>query len=262
LSDLPDQCVELIHAEVDGAATARELAALREYLASHPEAKKERAELAKLNDLLSRVEQVETPGDLHTGILAALPARRPILETVARNSSPWRSRIPFVRYGYALAAGLLLGAALTGVAFRSLTPQEKSDVFGTLAARQDATSYGALGQTNLDYPDLGGSVQLSRLGSNAMMVFDLHSQKVVEVEVRFDGSQLGVMSFDQQPGAIPSFEAKEGTISFQSEGKQRTTIILKNEKHAPLMLDVRFYISGTLVHQGTLGAKDSGGRSK
>ena len=95
-----------------------------------------------------------------------------------------------------------------------------------------------------------------------MMVFDLHSQKAVEVEVGFDSSEVGLMSFDQQPGAIPSFEAKEGNISFQSEGKQQTTVILKNEKNAPLMLDLRFYVAGKLMHQGTLGAKVSGGSSK
>lgn len=261
MSDLPDKYVDLIHAEVDGKATDKELAALREYLACHPEAQEVRAELAKLTNVLSQVEQVETPSDLRTSILAALPPRR-VLETVARNSSPWRSRIPFIRYGYALAAGLLLGAALTGVAFRSLTPLEKSDMYGTLAVRQNAASYVGAGQTSLDYPDLGGSIQLSRSGSNSMMVFDLHSQKAVEVELGFEGRQAGLMSFDQQPGAVPSFEAKEGTISFQSKGKQHTTVILKNEENAPLAVDVRFYVAGKLIHQGTLGAKVSRGSSK
>lgn len=262
MSDLPDKYVELIHAEVDGEATGKELAALREYRASHPEAQEVNAELAKLTKVLSQVEQVETPSDLHASILAALPARRPVVETVARNSSPWRPRISFIRYGYALAAGILLGAALTGVAFRSLTPLEKSDMYGTLAARQNAASYVALGQTGLDYPDLGGSIQLSRSGSNTMMVFDLHSQKAVEVQVAFDGGQAGLKSFDQQPGAIPFFEVKKGAISFQSEGKQHTTVILKNEERAPLVLDVRFYLEGKLIYQGTLGAKVSGGSSK
>lgn len=261
MSDLPDKYVDLVQAEVDGEATDKELATLREYLASHPEAQEVRAELAKLTNALSQVEQVETPSDLHTSILAALPPARPVLETVARNSSPWRSRIPFIRYGYALAVGLLLGAALTGIAFRSLTPLEKSDMYGTLAARQNAASYAAAGQTSVDYPDLRGNVQLSRSGSNSMMVFDLHSQKAVEVQVGF-GGQAGLMSFDQQPGAVPSFEAKEGTISFQSEGKQHTTIILKNEESAPPVLDVRFYVAGKLIHQSTIGAKVSEGSSK
>lgn len=262
MSDLPDKYVELIHAEVDGEATDKELAALREYRASHPEAQEVSTELAKLSNVLSQVEQVETPSNLHTGILAALPPHPPVRGTVARNSSPWRSRIPFIRYGYALAAGLLLGAALTGVAFRNLTPLEKSDTYGTLAARPNAGSYVAMGRTNLDYPDVRGNVQLSRSGSNALVVFDLHSQKAVEVEVGFEGGPAGLMSFDQQPGAVRSFEAKGGTILFQSEGKQHTTVILKNEENAPLVLDVRFYIAGKLIHHGTLGAKVSGGSSK
>ena len=247
---------------MDGEATEKELATLREYLASDPEAQKVRAELAKLTNVLDQVEEVETPGDLHTSILAALPPRRPGLETLAQNSSPWRLRIPFIRYGYALAAGLLLGAALTGVAFRSLSPAEKSDIYGTLANHENASSYVEVGQMNLDSPDLRGSVDLRRSGSNVMIIFDLQGQQAVEVEVGFDGSQAGLMSFDQQPGAIRSFEAKKGTISFQSEGKQRSTVLLTSEKNGQLILDLRFYIGGKLIHQGTLGARIPGGPSK
>jgi hypothetical protein len=70
------------------------------------------------------------------------------------------------------------------------------------------------------------------------------------------------MSFNQQPGAIRSFEAKKGTISFQSEGKQRSTVILTSEKNAQLILDLRFYVGGKLIHQGTLGTRVPGGSSK
>ncbi|PYX77981.1 MAG: hypothetical protein DMG70_33230, partial [Acidobacteria bacterium] len=58
--------LELIHAEIDGEASDKELAALQEYLASDHEAQKLRAALAKLNNVLNQVEEVETPADLHT----------------------------------------------------------------------------------------------------------------------------------------------------------------------------------------------------
>jgi hypothetical protein len=250
-----------MHAEMDGEATFKELATLREYLGSHPEAQSVRAELVKLTDILNQVEEVETPDDLHRSILAALPPRRSVLEIGARNSHS-RFRIPLIRYGYALAAGLLLGAALTGIAFRSLPPLEKSDIYGTLAVQEDAPRYVAVEQMNLDSPDLGGSVELRRSGSNAMIIFDLQGQQAVGVEVRFDGSQAGLMSFDQQPGAIRSFEANKGTISFQSEGKQRSTVILTSKKNGQLVLDLRFYVGGKLIHQGTLEARVPGGSSK
>lgn len=262
MSNSREKYLQLIHAEMDGEATEKELATLREYLASDPEAQKVRAELAKLTNVLDQVKEVETPGDLHTSILAALPPRRPGLGTVAQNSSPWRLRIPFIRYGYALAAGLLLGAAITGVAFRNLSPQEKSDIYGTLAVRENAPRYVAVERMNLDSPDLRGSVELSRAGSNSRMVFDLHGQQAVEVEVGFDGSQAGLISFNQQPGVIHSFEAKAGTISFQSEGKQRSTVILASEKDCEVAMNLRFYAGGRLVHRGTLGAAGQAGSPK
>ncbi|PYU69649.1 MAG: hypothetical protein DMG49_12770 [Acidobacteria bacterium] len=254
--------LELIHAEIDGEASDKELAALQEYLASDHEAQKLRAALAKLNNVLNQVEEVETPADLHTSILTALPPRRPALEIVAQNSSPWRLRIPFIRYGYTLAAGLLLGAVLTGVALKNLSPPEKSDIYGTLAVRENAQRYVAVEHMNLDFPVLRGSVELSRSGSNSMMVFDLYGQQAVEVEVGFDGSQAGLMSFNQQLGAIRSFQVKEGTISFQSEGKQRSTVVLASKKHAQLLLNLSFYVGGKLVHQGTLGGAARAGSGK
>jgi hypothetical protein len=261
LSVLPEKYLELIHAEIDGEASEKELATLREYLASDTNAQKVRAELAKLTDILGQIEGAETPSDLHTSILAALPTR-PIMETVGPNNSPWRLRTPFIRYGYALAAGLILGAALTGVAFRDLSPIEKSDVYGTMAARENTSNYIAVDKMKLTAHDLGGSVELRRSGDNEMIVFDLNGEQAVEVEVKFDGSQTGLKGFSQQPNSIRSFEAKEGSISFLSEGNQRSTIMLATHKHPQLPLSLSFYVGGKLVHQGSLGSLAPGGSTK
>src|ERR1700747_1634070 len=120
-----------MHAEMDGKISDEELVALREYLASNPEARRLHAELAKLTGILKQVEQVETPDDLHGNILAALPRRRPALGTV-RRMSPWHLKIPMIRYAYAMAAGLLLGILLTGLALKNISTAEKSDFYGTM----------------------------------------------------------------------------------------------------------------------------------
>jgi hypothetical protein len=260
LSDLREKYVELMHAEMDGEATDKELATLREYLARDPEAQRVHAELAKLTSILNQVEAVETPRNLHASIMAALPQQRRFgPESVVRNGSPWRLRIPLIRYAYALAGGLFLGAVLTGVAFRNLSLQEKSDVYGTLAVPENPHHYVAVEQMKLNSPGLAGSVELSRFGSNSMIVLDLHGQQAVEVEVGFDSRQGGLTSFSQQPDSIHSFEVKGGSISFQSNGRQRSTVILTSEKNAQLILDLKFYVAGKLVHQGTLGGPAPGG---
>lgn len=257
MSDSPEKYLELMHAALDGEATDKELATLREYLASHPEAQSDHAELAKLTEILNQVEELETPVGLHGSILAALPPRRLVAEIGQRNSRS-RFRIPLIRYGYALAAGLLLGAALTGVAFKSLSPVEKSDIYGTLAGRENAPRYAAVEQLKLDSPELAGSVQLLRSGSNAMIIFDLHGPQEVGVQLGFDGGQAGLMSFDQQPGDIRSLEANKGTISFQSEGKQRSTVLLTNEKAGQLTLDLRFFVAGKLIRHDVLAGQFPG----
>jgi hypothetical protein len=257
LSDSPEKYLELMHAALDGEATDKELATLRDYIASHPEAQSVHAELAKLTEILNQVEELETPDDLRGSILAALPPRGLVAEIGPRNSRS-RFRIPLIRYGYALAAGLLIGAALTGVAFKSLSPVETSDIYGTLAVRENAPGYVVMEQLKLDSPELAGSVELRRSGSNAMIIFDLHGQQAVEVEVGFDASQAGLMSFDQQPGDIRSLEAKKGTISFQTEGQQRSTVLLTNEKAGQLTLDLRFYVAGKLIRHDALAGRFPG----
>jgi hypothetical protein len=261
LSDFHEKYLELMHAEMDGEISDEELVALREYLAFNPEARRVHAELAKLTGILNQVEQVEAPDDLRGNILAALPPRRPVLGTV-RPMSPWRLRIPTIRYGYALAAGLLLGVLLTGLGLKNVSTVEKSDFYGTMTARKDNLPYVVVDQIKLNAPDLEGSVGLSRSASGTMIVFDLTGSQQVEVEVGFDGSQAGLRGFSQQPGAIRSFEAREGIISFQSQGKQRSTVILSRDKDAPLLLNLSFYVGGKLVNKGTLGGAVSVGTPK
>jgi len=251
VNDSDRNYLELMHADLDGEASEEELVALREYLASSPEARSMQTELAKVADVLSQVEHIEPPEDLIKSIMAALPPRRPEVEGVPRNK-PWHSTFPILKYGYALAAGLLLGLLLAGVAFRSLSSPETSDFYGTMIRREQNSQYAAGDQMKLDLRDLKGSVGVSRSGANTIIEFDLDTRQPVDVEVGFDGSQVGFKGFSQQSSGVRSFEAEEGRLSFSSEGKHRSTVLFTNENKAQIILDLKFYISGQLVHHGTL----------
>jgi hypothetical protein len=251
LNDSDKHYVELMHAALDGEASEREMAALREYLVSNPEAQSVQSGLMKLADVLRRVEDIEPPEDLTRSILAALPPRRPAGDSVLRNK-PWHAGFPILKYGYALAAGLLIGSVLAGVAFRNLYSPETSDFYGTMIAREHASPNVAVDQMKLDLSDLRGSVGLSRSGSNAIVDFDLDTRQPVEVEVGFNGSQVGLKGFSQESNTASLFEAEPGRLSFRSEGKYRSTVLLTRDYNGPIILDLRFYISGELVHHGTL----------
>jgi len=253
------QYLELIHAAIDGEASRDQVAALREYLAHHPEAQSVHAEMVKLTNILNQVEEIEAPGDLRGSILAALPLQCSTVEIGVR-SNRWRLRIPLIRYGYALAAGLLLGVVLTGVVFKNLAPVEKSAVYGTMRAVDNASRYAVTERMTLAALGVAGSVELSRSGDNEMVVFDLNGE-AVDVEVGFDGTQADILGFSQQPNGIRFFEAKDSSISFRSGGKQRSTVRLTS-RNAQLPLSLRFYVGGKLVHQGTLGAAAPTGSAK
>jgi len=243
-----------MHAEVDGQASDRELAALNEYLAANPEAQNVRTDLRKLTDILNQVEELEPPDDLHGSIMAALAPQPPrAVVGIRTRTSTTRFRMPLIRYGYALAAGLLLGALLTGIAFRSLPQQEKSYVSGTMTAVENTPHYVVVERIQLADPDLTGSVELSQNGNSEMVIFDLNGEKTVKVGVRFDPTLGGIKSFSQEPNNISSVEGREGSISFESQGKERSILVLAGQKRALPLVNLDFYVEDKLVHQGRLG---------
>lgn len=256
MSLLEQKCLELIHAEADGEASAEDMSALRDYLASHPEAQAARAELSRLTNVLSQVEKLEAPADLRKNIMGALPQRRSVAQI-----GLWMNRsrfgTPLVRYGYALAAGVLLGAVLTGIALKNLSPLERSDVYGTIASPKDTERYIVTEQNKLDAPDLGGTVEVSRSGDRERIVFDINSSQPTQVEVSFDGGLAGIKGFTQEPSSIRALEAKEGSIFFRSEGKQNSIIILASQKGAQLPVNLRFYVAGKLVKEVKVGLAGS-----
>jgi hypothetical protein len=160
-------------------------------------------------------------------------------------------RFPLLQFGYALAAGVILGVVLTGAALWNRVPLEKSEVYGTMA-RENTPRFVTAEQLNLATPDLRGTVVLSQSGQTAMVVFDLDGAQPAEIEIQFDASQIGLKGFSQLPNTIRALQAKEGTISFQSNGKQRSTLLFASEKNAASVLILKFYVGGNLVHQGTL----------
>lgn len=258
MSDLQERYAELMHAAVDGKASPEQLVELREYLAVHPEAQKEHGELEKLTGILNQIEPIATPADLHASIMKGLPKERPAVEI-----GLWKSRsrfsIPILRYGYALAAGVVLGAVLTGVMLKSLSPEEKSDVYGTMASVKNAQHSQVAEQMKLVAPGLGGTVELRLSGDREFAVFAMDSSQPVEVEVRVE-SESNLAGFSQEPSGIRSFEAKGSSIRFRSEGRQDSTLQLTGAKPGSVALNVSFYEQGKLVQEGRLAAAPEGSR--
>ncbi len=249
MSHLDERYDELIQREIDGEASEQEAAALRDYVAANADARSRQAELKKLAETLNRVEPINPPADLAKSVLAALPSRRYAPARVLRPRTGL-ARFPILKYGYALAAGLILGIALHQFLFNQPSTPPVTDVSGSMLPRNPAPVSGPADHWPLKLDGVSGSVSIRVSGSVAPLEFDLDSQKPVQFEVRFDSAQVELKGFSQQINRVDSFAAVPGRIDVQCEGKQRFTVLLANSKGLDANVSIGVFVSGKLVQSG------------
>ena len=257
MSHLDESHDELIQCEIDGEASEQEVAALRDYVAANADARSRQVELKRLAEMLNRAEPINPPTDLAKSVLAALPPQRHAPARVLRPRTGL-ARFPILKYGYALAAGLILGLGLHQFLFNHPSTLPATDVSGSMLPRIPASSSGPADQLPLNPDGVSGSVSIRVSGSVAPLEFDLDSQKPVQFEVRFDRAQVEFKGFNQQINKVDSFAAVPGRINVQCEGKQRFTVLLANSKSRDADLNIGVFISGKLVQSGNLRLPKSG----
>ena len=251
MKTLDDKFIRLMNADIDGTASESERTDLREYLSSLPEARAMYDDLAGLANVLSRVEALEPPAELRREIMAALPVRRPGTRVHERYNVGY-FWLPVLKYGYALAAGILLGLVLARVPFRNLTLSNPSDLYGTMTAKGPAQQIAAKDQMNLDLADLKGSATLSRISSGVRIGFDLNASRPTQVIVGLGDGQYFFQGFDQETDSAREFEAGEGRITFLFDGENRSTLLLSARNRAAVSINLEFLVSGRMVRSGTL----------
>jgi hypothetical protein len=245
LSHLDEGYEELIQREIDGDTSEQEKTALKDYVAANAEAQSLHAGLKKLTEVLNRVEPVKPPADLAKSILAALSPRRHAQARVLRPRS-WLARYPILKFGYAIAAGLILGLLLHPFLFNQTSTLPATDVQGSMIPRLSGD------QMLLNLDGGSGSVTLRVSDSIASLEFDLDSREPARLEVGFDKGQVEFKGFNQQTNSVDSFAAEPGRIVVQCEGKHRFIVLLANQIGFDANLNIGVSISGRLVQSGII----------
>ncbi|HZN56302.1 MAG TPA: hypothetical protein VFB67_13370 [Candidatus Polarisedimenticolaceae bacterium] len=185
---LPHDIHELIHADLDGMATERDRARLREILLQNPAARGEYERLRRLGGLLDAVEREEPPAELVERVMG------PIRTGELRRPASFASRLGrpqgrvVLRYAYALAAGVLLGMiGLYAVTGRGPIGQSVSsrEAAATLAPGPSS------GGLQLSAAGVHGTATMRPAGSGAAIDVDLKASEPVEVILRFDPREDG-----------------------------------------------------------------------
>jgi len=239
---------ELIHQEIDGVNSEVESARLREYFKKHPDAEQFHADLSQLNAVLAQVEDVPSPEGLRQDLLAALTAQRPPRTDEFRQ--PVRPGGLVLRYGYFLAAGLVLGVAVHAWwAGRESGPQLPG-VSGTMAPSA-ATSH-VLEQVQIAQESLHGSVQLRRRQSGYLLDLQLASPRQVDVVVAYGAGSLGLAGFAQTDGGLLALVAHEGRVEWTHEGVHGYTLRLHGQAGDGASITVGFHEQGRRIAEKVL----------
>jgi hypothetical protein len=187
---IDDHYLELMSGEIDGVNSAAGSRELKEYLAAHPAARSVYEELCRLGHVFSTAGELEPPPYLRDRILAAVtasgaaagPAGSP-----ADRHEHWFRFSP--RFGYGLAAGLVIGLALFGarewISSRQSLPQQDF-LLGVMNHPAEPDRAVATEESGIALGELGtGSARVLIYEDSYLLSLSLTTQVEIEVVLRY-----------------------------------------------------------------------------
>lgn len=242
--------ISLIHAEIDGANPPHESERLRRYIDSNPEARHELDRLRRLAETLARVEAVKPPAGLRREIRSALPASRASVKP-GRIARP--AAASTLRYGYALAAGMILGVlgfhwATTGILWPPTLDTSKAA--GTIS--RGASDPGPLQEIDLALPGATGKAILRQGDPGHIVEIDVDSEAPVEVSVSYDPGRVVFRGFIQEISAATGMSVAEDGLSWTQRGHHRVRVLVAGRRGEQATVNVRLVGPGGRVQEATL----------
>ena len=187
----------LIHAEIDGELNDRQRAELARCLLADPETRALRDQLRHVCGKLDAVGQVDPPGQLLTGVLAALPQTRP---------QPLRFQWPAGSWRY---AAMLAGVIATGAIVFQVTDWQggaaSAEMAGTLAGPRAAQTVDSV---DFNESVVSGQVSLTRDDSGLGLALELAARAPIDVVVASGKHMLRIngLGAERRIVSLPGFE--------------------------------------------------------
>ncbi len=252
--------LDLIHAEIDGIISEGERSRLQDLLAGDAAAREYLARMIELTETLAGVKEVAPPDGLRRDIMSSVRAARmqPGGGTRSWLQPLWPGRRALLRYGYAFAAGLILG--LSGIHWyvtetMDVRPVASSEVAGTITAPGIPSGSEVVQQSTLEMSDLGGTVILLRSESGFDLVFNLDAtgeKGPARVALAYNPLEASFTGFDQVRGQVRDFQAAGGELSWEMLGHHETAIHFKAWEEAGPVIELRFFVGGAPVQSLSL----------
>jgi len=174
----PNRLTELMHLDVDGRATPAERDELRTALARDPRAREDYRRLFEVVQALNRLPAVDPPGRLRAEILSRLGAELTGRRRQSRGGR--RSAAAWLPFGYAVAAGLLIGIVGTlwaaGHPLLSGSPDQAAATMAPVPAGAQVLPIAG--------PGISGTGSVQANGDATRVAIEFEADGPVEVELR------------------------------------------------------------------------------
>lgn len=248
----------LIHAELDGETLdGAQRAELERALAASAEARKLRDDLQAIDAALSRMPEAPVPADLHRSVIQALDKVAPAKAKVIGLDAFRGRRREVTRIGFALAAGVALGAIGLQLVQPAAPVVEPGDLAGAMVRRaQEEVEAGTL---RVDTPEVKGTATLFEADGALVLQFDLESGAPVSVNAAYAPAGLRLLGFAQGAVKTPDIRSTQGAVGYTSQGDQRFVVYLA--RTTPKGGDIRltFKSGDQTVHEAALAVPGAQG---
>jgi len=235
---LQPRIVEWMQAEIDGELGERESAELERFLAGNAEARDRFAALRDLADGLDRTTEVMPPAELRARVLSAIRTPSPGF----RIPASWR------RYGYALAAGVILG--VVAYHWGVTSGVDPGDVSGSMAA--PTVRPAVLDEVAFDFVGGTGSARVERAADGLAVVVEIDSAQAVDAAIELSGEEVDFLGFRADTGEAVSLQAAGGSVSWSQSGRQRVVVLLENRARTAATIALELSASGAPLHRVSL----------
>lgn len=245
-----ERIIELINAGMDGELSVPEQRELESALQDSDEAREFQAGLREFSDLLDREASLDLPPGLHGQIVQqiALPAA----------SRRFRfGDIPgFVRYGMAVAAGLVLTVGLYESQSEPAGERDINSMVGTIMQSDRVNGEETLDVFAFDFDDISSAVSLQRRDGALVLDVVLDSTNPVDITVDFTSDGLQFDAIAQMQSDLNSIEFADQAIQVKGHGRQHFAVMLHRDSDRAVSheasIKLRYTSNGKLIKEGIL----------
>jgi hypothetical protein len=177
---------------------------------------------------------------------------------LARFRTLWPEGRVALRYGYAFAAGMLIGMVLLhwsapgSGSDPAVDVLEPSEMVGTMTGVRPAQDGSEIHRSDLDWGNTVGTARLVRAAGAWMIDVELESNDAITVTLSFDDPNVDFLGFGQASGGPERLEFDAGEVTWIQRGHQQTAVFLANQSDATTSVELRLVDSEGMGQSRTI----------